>query len=68
MVLLARRQLPQGVGAQLPVGQEAAARVEAARHVDHEAIWDVPRVSAPGDEGGVGGDVGQREVVRRQRS
>ena len=64
VVVLARTELPQGVRPQAPAGQEAAAGVQTPGHVDHKAVWEVHRGAVPGDVGGVGGHMGQGEVLR----
>lgn len=64
VVVLPWRQLAQRIRRQLPVGQEAAPGVQAPGHVDHEAVGDVRRLAAPGDQRRVGGHMTQREVLR----
>ena len=64
VVVLSWAQLPQRVCPLLAVGQEAAARVQAARHVHHEAIRLTARVALPGNEGGARRHLGQRQVLR----
>jgi len=51
-VVLPGAELPQRVRPLLAIGQEAAARVEAARHVHHVAVWERAGGPFPGDEGG----------------
>lgn len=66
LVVLSRRQVPQGVRSQLPIGQEAAPGIQPSGHVNHEAVWDVSRVAAPGDQRRGRSHVCQGEVLRGQ--